>query len=86
MWERYCRGVSAVVFVVDSAIPIPSNSNPDSDNKTDSTNPTDVWNIATEELHALIGRPALAGVPLLVLATKNDVAGAASVDEVIKVM
>lgn len=83
MWERYCRGVSAVVFVVDSAIPIP---NSDSDNKTDSTNPTDVWNIATEELHALIGRPALAGVPLLVLATKNDVAGAVSVDEVIKVM
>ena len=24
MWERYCRGVSAIVFVVDSAIPRPS--------------------------------------------------------------
>ena len=23
MWERYCRGVSAILFVVDSAIPLP---------------------------------------------------------------
>jgi len=84
MWERYCRGVSAVVFVVDSAVPIPSTSS--SDNASPSTNATDVWNIATEELHALISRPPLAGVPLLVLATKNDVAGAATVDEVIKIM
>jgi ADP-ribosylation factor-like protein 8 len=44
------------------------------------------WHTATEELHALVSRPELAGIPLLVLATKNDVKGAASVEEVIKVM
>ncbi|CBQ71758.1 related to ARL1-ADP-ribosylation factor [Sporisorium reilianum SRZ2] len=68
MWERYCRGVSAIVFVVDS------------------TQSSSAWSVATEELHALIERPHLAGVPLLVLATKNDIKGAARVDDVIKVM
>ncbi|CCF53691.1 related to ARL1-ADP-ribosylation factor [Ustilago hordei] len=68
MWERYCRGVSAIVFVVDS------------------TQSCSAWNIATEELHALIERPHLAGVPLLVLATKNDIKGAARVDDVIRVL
>ncbi|PWZ00704.1 P-loop containing nucleoside triphosphate hydrolase protein [Testicularia cyperi] len=68
MWERYCRGVSAIVFVVDSAVPLPP------------------WDIAADELHALIERPHLAGVPLLVLATKNDIKGAARVDDVIRVM
>ena len=38
------------------------------------------------ELHALLERPALAGIPLLVLATKNDLPGAATVEEVIGVM
>ncbi|CDR87199.1 related to ARL1-ADP-ribosylation factor [Sporisorium scitamineum] len=68
MWERYCRGVSAIVFVVDS------------------TQSSSAWSVATEELHALIERPHLAGVPLLVLATKNDIKGAARVDDVIRVM
>ncbi|PWN46741.1 P-loop containing nucleoside triphosphate hydrolase protein [Violaceomyces palustris] len=68
MWERYCRGVSAIVFVVET----PPSSDP--------------WAIATEELHALIERPHLAGVPLLVLATKNDIKGAVGVDQVIRTM
>ncbi|KIS70372.1 uncharacterized protein UMAG_10811 [Mycosarcoma maydis] len=68
MWERYCRGVSAIVFVVDS------------------TQNSAAWSVASEELHALIERPHLSGVPLLVLATKNDIKGAARVDDVIRVM
>lgn len=76
MWERYCRGVSAILFVVDSAVPLPQ-SQEESNN---------AWNIAADELHALIEKPNLAGVPLLVLATKNDIKGAAGVDQVIKVM
>ena len=119
MWERYCRGVSAIVFVVDSSVPLPS-SKPETENNATSTSTAapsstasatspspasaaapkegtaaaagpstpsaSAWNVATEELHALIERPHLAGVPLLVLATKNDIKGAARVDDVIRVM
>ncbi|PWN22739.1 P-loop containing nucleoside triphosphate hydrolase protein [Microstroma glucosiphilum] len=115
MWERYCRGVSAIVFVVDSAIPRPSTEqqpasatstavetapDPSADKQSRAAALTTAagtgsassrlaniaWHTATEELHALVSRPELAGIPLLVLATKNDVKGAASVEEVIKVM
>lgn len=117
MWERYCRGVSAIVFVVDSAIPRPSSEqqsasatstatatatapDPSADKQSRQAALTSAagtgsassrlaniaWHTATEELHALVSRPELAGIPLLVLATKNDVKGAASVEEVIKVM
>jgi len=41
---------------------------------------------ATSELHALLSLPALAGVPLLVLANKNDLDGALSVDDMIREM
>ncbi|SPO23018.1 related to ARL1 - ADP-ribosylation factor [Ustilago trichophora] len=121
MWERYCRGVSAIVFVVDSSVPLPS-SKPEAATSTtapptstastasaatpkedtpaaatttpiattatvgQSTQTASAWNVATEELHALIERPHLSGVPLLVLATKNDIKGAARVDDVIRVM
>merc|ERR1711907_371878 len=54
MWERYCRGVSAIVYVVDA-----------SDSKNIS--------ISKTELHELMNRPALAGIPLLVLGNKNDI-------------
>lgn len=42
--------------------------------------------IATSELHALLTLPALASVPLLVLANKNDLPGAVGVDDLIKEM
>lgn len=41
---------------------------------------------ATSELHALLSLPGLAGVPLLVLANKNDLDGALSVDDMIREM
>ena len=41
---------------------------------------------ATSELHALLALPALATVPLLVLANKNDLPEAISVDDLIKEM
>ena len=53
MWERYCRGVNAVVYVVDAA---------DLDN----------MDIAKGELHDLLSKPTLAGIPLLVLGNKSD--------------
>lgn len=131
MWERYCRGVSAIIFVVDSAIPrpplpqsqsqqqqqapeksnSPSASKLSSEDKTSEAVPaTDkasraaalsdaagtgsassrlaniAWHTAADELHTLLSRPELTGIPLLVLATKNDVKGAATVEEVIRVM
>ena len=65
MWERYCRGVNAIVYVVDSA---------------------DQENIAVSktELHELLVKPALEGIPLLVLGNKNDLATAIGVDELIE--
>jgi ADP-ribosylation factor-like protein 8 len=65
MWERYCRGVSAIVYVVDSA---------DQDNIPASKT----------ELQELLTKPALEGIPLLVLGNKNDLPEAASVDELIE--
>jgi GTPase SAR1 family protein len=65
MWERYCRGVNAIVYVVDSA---------DLDNVP----------VAKNELLELVQKPALAGIPLLVLGNKNDLSGALTADELIE--
>ncbi|XP_078429465.1 ADP-ribosylation factor-like protein 8c [Wolffia australiana] len=53
MWERYCRGVSAILYVVDAA-------------------DRDSIPIAKSELHDLLMRPSLGGIPLLVLGNKID--------------
>ena len=67
MWERYCRGVTAVVYVLDAA---------DKEN----------FNLAKTELHALMQKPAVAGVPLLVLGNKSDLENAADARTVIDAM
>lgn len=69
--DESARGSSAVATAPSS----PAGS--DSEN---------AWNLATEELFLLLQRPQLAGIPLLVVATKNDLPGAAGVDDVIQVM
>ncbi|XAR52932.1 hypothetical protein NMG60_11021268 [Bertholletia excelsa] len=53
MWERYCRGVEAIVYVVDAA---------------DKAN----LGISRAELHDLLSKPSLIGIPLLVLGNKVD--------------
>ncbi|KAH1082461.1 hypothetical protein J1N35_022222 [Gossypium stocksii] len=53
MWERYCRSVSAIVYVVDAADP-------------------DNLSISRSELHDLLSKPSLNGIPLLVLGNKID--------------
>ncbi|CAA2993508.1 ADP-ribosylation factor-like protein 8a isoform X2 [Olea europaea var. sylvestris] len=53
MWERYCRAVSAIVYVVDAADP-------------------DNISISKSELHDLLSKPSLSGIPLLVLGNKID--------------
>lgn len=42
--------------------------------------------MATEELHALLEKPGLKGIPLLVLGNKSDLAGKLSVDDLIEKM
>ncbi|GAA6016018.1 hypothetical protein JCM10207_006839 [Rhodosporidiobolus poonsookiae] len=67
IWERYCRGVQAIVWVLDSA-----------DRETFPT--------ARAELHSLLEKQELAGIPLLVLGNKNDIKDHAGVDEIIKAL
>ncbi|KAK2812305.1 hypothetical protein FQN49_008380 [Arthroderma sp. PD_2] len=67
MWERYCRGVNAIVYIVDAA---DRQSLPAS----------------TDELHDLVSKPTLEGIPLLVLGNKSDLAGVLTVDELIEAM
>jgi ADP-ribosylation factor-like protein 8 len=67
MWERYCRGVNAIVFIVDSA-------------------DVDALPVAKEELHALLEKPLLDGIPLLVLGNKSDLEEKLSVDELIEAL
>ncbi|KAH9864634.1 hypothetical protein IAQ61_006380 [Plenodomus lingam] len=64
MWERYCRGVNAIVFIVDSA-------------------DKEALPVAREELMLLLEKPALEGIPLLVLGNKSDLPNKMSVDELI---
>ncbi|KAG2493315.1 hypothetical protein HYH03_008450 [Edaphochlamys debaryana] len=67
LWERYCRGVQAIVFVVDSA---------DADSVPS----------AARELHSLLEKPSLKGIPLLVLGNKNDLPGAMGVPQLTAAM
>ncbi|KAF2659488.1 P-loop containing nucleoside triphosphate hydrolase protein [Lophiostoma macrostomum CBS 122681] len=67
MWERYCRGVNAMVFIVDSA-------------------DRDALPVAREELKLLLEKPALEGIPLLVLGNKSDLPNKLSVDELIEAL
>ncbi|KAJ7013349.1 hypothetical protein NC653_003133 [Populus alba x Populus x berolinensis] len=62
MWERYCRAVSAIVYVVDAA---------DFDNLS----------VSRSELHDLLSKPSLSGIPLLVLGNKIDKPGALSKED-----
>ncbi|CAK9269893.1 unnamed protein product [Sphagnum jensenii] len=67
MWERYCRGVSAIVYVVDAA---------DRDNIL----------ISQNELHDLLSKPSLDGIPLLVLGNKIDKPEAVSKQQLVSLM
>lgn len=67
MWERYCRGVNSIVYVVDSA---------DHENVDKSKT----------ELHELLSKPTLSGIPLLVLGNKNDLPSALSTQQIIERM
>jgi len=67
MWERYCRGVNAVIYMVDAA---------DRDKLEASRN----------ELHTLLDKSQLVGIPILVLGNKRDLAGALTEVELIEAL
>ncbi|KRZ53443.1 ADP-ribosylation factor-like protein 8B-A [Trichinella nativa] len=57
MWERYCRSVNAIVYMVDAA----------DHEKLDA---------AQNELHQLLDKPHIEGIPVLVLGNKRDLPNA----------
>ncbi|RNA17830.1 ADP-ribosylation factor 8B [Brachionus plicatilis] len=57
MWERYCRGVNAIIYMVDAAN-------------------HDTIGAAKTELHNLLDKPQLQGIPVLVLGNKRDLSNA----------
>ncbi|XP_068714465.1 ADP-ribosylation factor-like protein 8B-A [Montipora capricornis] len=65
MWERYCRGVNCIVYMVDAA---------DHDKLEASRN----------ELHGLLEKPQLAGIPVLVLGNKKDLPNALDEKELVE--
>uniref|UniRef100_A0AAZ3SHM7 ADP-ribosylation factor-like 8A n=1 Tax=Oncorhynchus tshawytscha TaxID=74940 RepID=A0AAZ3SHM7_ONCTS len=67
MWERYCRGVSAIVYMVDAADP-------------------EKIEASKNELHNLLDKPQLQGIPVLVLGNKRDITGALDEKELIERM
>ncbi|XP_070967772.1 ADP-ribosylation factor-like protein 8B-A isoform X1 [Oncorhynchus clarkii lewisi] len=67
MWERYCRGVNAIVYMVDAA---------DREKVEASTN----------ELHNLLDKPQLQGIPILVLGNKRDIPSALDEKQLIENM
>ena len=46
----------------------------------------DAMPVAKEELHALLSKPSLEHIPLLVLGNKSDLHGKMSVDEIIEAL
>uniref|UniRef100_A0A671NFJ4 ADP-ribosylation factor-like protein 8A n=1 Tax=Sinocyclocheilus anshuiensis TaxID=1608454 RepID=A0A671NFJ4_9TELE len=67
MWERYCRGVSTIVYMVDAADP-------------------EKIEASKNELHNLLDKPQLQGIPVLVLGNKRDLPGALDEKELIERM
>ncbi|XP_048873428.1 ADP-ribosylation factor-like protein 8B-A [Brienomyrus brachyistius] len=67
MWERYCRGVNAIVYMVDAA---------DREKVEASRN----------ELHNLLDKPQLQGIPVLVLGNKRDLSNALDEKQLIEKM
>jgi ADP-ribosylation factor-like protein 8 len=86
MWERYCRVANAIVSVY---YPFSTHFSHcinrccvyryivDSDDRN-------AIPIAQEELHYLLSKPSLDGIPLLVLGNKCDKEGHLTVDELIE--
>jgi len=89
MWERYCRGVNAIVYEPAPWITATNLSLFWADGRVsyivDAADKA-ALPVATEELHELMSKPSLHGIPLLVLGNKSDLPDKLSVDELIEAM
>jgi len=85
MWERYCRGVNAIVYDLPTSPPRPTwRFNPWAHRYVVDAADQEKFESAKKELHDLMNKPPLAGIPLLVLANKNDLPEAMGVHEAIE--
>ena len=90
MWERYCRGVNAIVYMVDAAdhdkievgiyLKLFDASEKRYNNLPRSSHIYDnilfFIQASRNELHNLLEKPQLAGIPILVLGNKRDLPNA----------
>jgi ADP-ribosylation factor-like protein 8 len=83
MWERYCRGVSAIVYVTHHTT---ASRHADARRYIVDAADRDALPNASEELHVLLSKPSLEGIPLLVLGNKSDLPDKLSVDELIEAL
>lgn len=84
MWERYCRGVNAIVWVSRREL-VTSPADVTDSFIVDSAD-APALPVARDELHALLEKPVLEGIPLLVLGNKSDLPDKLSVEELIESM
>jgi GTPase SAR1 family protein len=80
MWERYCRGVNAILYVK-----LEEGWVNESSYVVDAADAERIPE-SKEELFELLDRPVLAGIPLLVLGNKNDLPEAITVEKLIDEM
>ena len=83
MWERYCRDVKAIVYDVRH-VSYPMNRRLMGHSFVVDAADKDAIPVVAEELHALLDKPTVGGIPLLVLGNKSDLPGKLSVDELIE--
>jgi ADP-ribosylation factor-like protein 8 len=83
MWERYCRNVNAIVYE-----PRIHHNVANANKRRFIVDAADheAIPVATKELHALLEKPGLNGIPLLVLGNKSDLPEKLGVDELIDQM
>lgn len=82
MWERYCRGVNAIVYAERYFFIKASNAR----NYRFVVDAADQekLEVAKNELRNLLEKPMLLGIPVLVLGNKNDLDGALSAEQLIE--
>ena len=87
MWERYCRGVNAIVYV-DVATEVYRLNDQPADQFSFIVDSADkeALPVAKEELHILLEKPAMEGIPLLVLGNKSDLQDHCTVDDLIEAL
>ena len=86
MWERYCRGVNAIVYARNMTISGDKRQANIIPRYVVDTADRSTIPVATEELHELMSKPPLEGIPLLVLVNKSDLPYKLSVDELFDAM